>query len=330
MSSFKYLKQIKGTSAPVRMDAEPSFGYIRDAKYAGDSPDVFLDGLWYLTTNVEEVTNGTFDTNTVNWVEGGGSQTTISDSGVLALTQNTTTNSYVSQTITVEVGIKYTFSGDLMSLGSISLGTAISDATYGYVANVGGTYTVEFIPTSATLVITLTNGTNGYTSRFDNISVFETKPTLGTIYATEQTYYRHKFEVIDGEVVDIHDWDYPSTIVDMLHTKKNVKIVDFGTVFTLTRYVYDNPFGNENYEGCIVRAELFHNGIWSEAPNSWNNVWGSVGTVGYSNSEGIVIQTGSKVRDVTSNTIDGFGGGPLLTSAPCRAIVTYIGEATDA
>ena len=97
-----------------------------------------------------------------------------------------------------------------------------------------------------------------------------------------------------------------------------------------------NPFGNENYEGCIVRAEIYFNGMWSEAPQGTDSSLGSRkgGTSGYSNLEGLVVQTSIDFLATPSSGFSGTGHGTVsgyaLTSVACRVIVTYIGEATNA
>ena len=93
-----------------------------------------------------------------------------------------------------------------------------------------------------------------------------------------------------------------------------------------SRYVEVNPFGNANYEKCSVRAEVYINGRWSEAGFVYST--NGFGTSGHSNLEGIVVQTGGSAV-ATSGTSGGGGLGEVAntTSAPCRVIVTYIGEA---
>jgi len=115
----------------------------------------------------------------------------------------------------------------------------------------------------------------------------------------------------------------------------NVKIVDFGTVFKNNRYVIDNPFGNENYEGCIVRCEVFVGGIWSGTGIGNDTGTGTTGygAKGYSNLAGIIVQTGANaVYTASAYMIGGTGyTGTQVTSAPCRVIVTKIAtEVQDA
>jgi hypothetical protein len=373
MSAFKYLKQIKGTSAPVRVDREPVFGKIDG--YA----DYYLDGKWYEPNG--HIADGSTNLNTV--------------SAVPKMTSNTAPSGIVTASSVLVGGTAYepylVFDG--LGGGNTSSWFTATDTTTGYLqyedetpktynkysmiapasylARMAKDWTLEasqtglydgeevvldtqtaqtgwvvgepryYSYTNSTaykfhrFVITANNGDVSYVG-IGELKLIEAEVNPAqTAYITEQTYYRHKFEVIDGEVVNIHDWGYPSTIVDMLHTKKNVKIVDFGTVFNNNRYVIDNPFGNENYEGCEVRAEIFHNGMWSETGWGDNTDISSngYGVAGFSNLEGLVIQTGVSAVLYTKAEGQGSGFGLLaatLLNSPCRAIVTYIGEATDA
>lgn len=111
--------------------------------------------------------------------------------------------------------------------------------------------------------------------------------------------------------------------------KAKVKVVAVGNVYANSRYVITNPFGNSNYEKCIVRIEIYNNGRWSEA-GWYSNGVSTMGTNGYSNAEGVVIQTGNGAvgYNISSYQNDGFGktSGENLSVANCRAIVFYIGE----
>ena len=96
-----------------------------------------------------------------------------------------------------------------------------------------------------------------------------------------------------------------------------------------SRYVEVNPFGNTNYEKCLVKTQ-----VWSSEVSEWmETIWSthttitqSYGFVAYSTPEGIVVQTAN-----TSIVHNGpsYGGASIdlvndITSAPCRVIVTYV------
>ncbi|RLB72327.1 MAG: hypothetical protein DRH06_11560, partial [Deltaproteobacteria bacterium] len=112
-----------------------------------------------------------------------------------------------------------------------------------------------------------------------------------------------------------------------LETK--TQIVDFGTVSNDTRTVKANPFFDgvndaEIATRCVVRAEIYVNGMWSGTNNS---TYSNTGLNGYSNLEGIVVQTAPNKITSTSNLVcNGFGNTGDITSAPCRVIVSYQGE----
>lgn len=117
----------------------------------------------------------------------------------------------------------------------------------------------------------------------------------------------------------------------VFNAKSNVKIIDFGTINNNNRYVNDNPFGNANYEGCEVRAEIFADSIWSGTGWSEPTSGTAMGTIAHSNAEGLVVQTGSSGVVRSSNLSGaGFSTNQNLTTATCRVIVTYTGEAKDA
>ncbi len=147
-------------------------------------------------------------------------------------------------------------------------------------------------------------------------------------------------EVVGGEPVAIHlsdtesDIDAPKIVEDVIQVDKciqtgNRKIIELGTIFNNNRYVVTNPFGNENYEDCDVKCQIFYNSKWSRViePYKDDNTGQSFGVMSESMNEGIVIVTGyAGVRRYsesdTSNSSDS-----LIVSAPARVIVTYQGNA---
>jgi hypothetical protein len=109
----------------------------------------------------------------------------------------------------------------------------------------------------------------------------------------------------------------------------NVKIVDFGSVFLGKRYVADNPFGNESYKGCVVRAEIFFNDTWGDPGFMYSSgAAGGYGVKGNATEDGLVVQVGNSA----TVTLPTYTGNPFQLTAsytqavPCRVIVTYIGE----
>jgi len=197
-------------------------------------------------------------------------------------------------------------------------------------------YEAEFVASTTTTYVSfmVDSVTDGAYYDFDNISVFKKQVTLGTPLATSITYLDETIEVSAGEIVDAHDFNYADTVLGFTELSENVKIVDFGTVVNNNRYVIDNPFGNENYEGCMARAEIYLNGMWSGAGFQTTTGSDGYGTVAHSNLEGVVIQTGA--TDVAFTRSKAYGNGfgldtsTNITSALCRVIVTYVGGAKDA
>ena len=116
-----------------------------------------------------------------------------------------------------------------------------------------------------------------------------------------------------------------------LETK--TQIVDFGTVSKDTRTVLPNPFFDgvndaEIATRCIVRAEIQVGGIWSET-GWYTDSSQAKGTSAASNHDGIVVQTA--INNLAAADANYSGGGlpspiGVVTSAPCRVIVSYQGE----
>lgn len=119
---------------------------------------------------------------------------------------------------------------------------------------------------------------------------------------------------------------YKSLTASNIQTINNRYIQDIGTVFNNQRLIFDNLFGNENYEDCDVRVEIFANSRWSET--GFSSYTGSYrGTHAYSNAEGIVVQ--SQEHLVMQNSSAGGGGhgsASSLSSALARIIVQYNGK----
>jgi hypothetical protein len=129
------------------------------------------------------ITNGTFDTSTTGWTA---VQATISAvNGNLRIIPNASVNGGAYQTITTEVGKRYTVFMEVIaaaaSFARLHVGTSTnidSADKYTYtnatsVQNVGvGKYTISFTPTTTTTVIWLEVGGGGQTQiDFDNVVV---------------------------------------------------------------------------------------------------------------------------------------------------------------
>ncbi|WP_432652384.1 phage tail protein [Pectobacterium sp. PL152] len=97
-------------------------------------------------------------------------------------------------------------------------------------------------------------------------------------------------------------------------------LLDFGVVTRQSRYVLENPFGNNT--PVIVRAEIKINNKWSYPGFIFSNSggWGVEST--YVEGEGIIVQVGN--ASVSATSFHGGSGNPSNgdgISAPCRVHV---------
>ena len=110
--------------------------------------------------------------------------------------------------------------------------------------------------------------------------------------------------------------------VNIVATENSAKyaLLDFGVVTRQSRYVLENPFGNNT--PVIVRAEIKINNKWSYPGFIFSNSggWGVEGT--YVEGEGIIVQVGN--ASVSATSFHGGSGNPSNgdgISAPCRVHV---------
>ena len=155
-------------SNPVTADNQP-VGLMLD-KSQGD-----------LVSDVELVTNGTFDTNTSGWTAVSG--TSSWDNGVINI--QPTSYGAVEQTIDVVTGSTYVVAFDItqtaQSLGRIYIGDGTSSSTYFNDSGlVVGSYSRIFTATSSILRIKLATANPTGNVNFDNISVKEVLGTTAT------------------------------------------------------------------------------------------------------------------------------------------------------
>lgn len=131
----------------------------------------------------------------------------------------------------------------------------------------------------------------------------------------------------------------PATKFDgQVNLSKNVKIIEFGTVYNNKRYVVDNPFGNENYEGCIAKLQLkdpSRDNVWFTVGQSigGGTSVGDYGCIVDSVEDGIALVTAqdnvyhSDPHQTSLATFSDSGDDLAITSALARVIVYYIGDA---
>ncbi len=99
-------------------------------------------------------------------------------------------------------------------------------------------------------------------------------------------------------------------------------LLDFGTVYSNSRYVQASPFGNNTPVICWV--EILVNGRWFATGNLSDMTSNSITRFvvsGYVESEGVVVQTGKTSLHGGTNVGDLYNPGTLVTSAPCRVHV---------
>ena len=164
--------------APTTSDAYVS--QLRSDPYAANLV-LAVPGI-STSTSSTLITNGTFDSNISGWTTV--QATTSWQSGVLRIVPNASVNGAVYQSITTEVGKRYTVSMEVVAAGAafarlhVGTSTDIDSAdkytyTSGGLNNIGvGKYTASFTPTTTTTIIWLEVGGGQQTQvDFDNVVV---------------------------------------------------------------------------------------------------------------------------------------------------------------
>ncbi len=273
-----------------------------------------------INTKAEQVANQA--------VDGGYSQTYINDTFATISDLNTTntnlntTNSNLNTTNSNLTALD----DEVAVLEKKNLSVAhniTSDADYTLTADENDYGRIEITDTSTVLTGAISIITDNQDSTF--LFVNSTAQTL-----TVKTSAGAGIDVLTGEAYHLFNDGVDIFKSNTRTDSGNVKIVSLGTIYNNNRYVIDNPFGNENYEGCTVRAEVYLNGLWSDTGFDGNAGTGlkGYGTKAHSNLEGIVVQTGN-ISLVVQSYLAGGGHGytSTSTSALARVIVIYHGEA---
>jgi hypothetical protein len=300
-----------------------------------DNRDVYdiNTNLWYSTTGSEINTNGSFDTDT-DWTKGTG--WTISSGEAHKADVG---SSSIIQDVTTVIGETYIFSYDLVAFGGVTGSKFVLNGVNQGIFNTAlSTYTYEFKAIGTTTSIGVY--TENSSASIDNAIVFNKHPTLGTPYTDGRSYIA-KVLSSGGVANTVTPLSYATlhgaivaeniTASGVVQLNNNQYIIDFGTVVNNNRYIMDFPILNTLSTDWIVRAEVFANGIWSESGFARESL--ARGTKGFANAEGIVVQTAFDTVVYLSAYEGGGHGrttGSELTSALCRVIATYIGEAKDA
>ena len=311
--------------------------------YAGEQPDYFdvEKNKWFsCDAGSELVTNGTFDVDTSGWNASAGAILSIAN-GRLRVAQTTGDNVYAYQAISVQQGVKYKIKGFMYDIANndarIALGTTIGAVDIKNISDESSSGVLvdyEVIaPITGTVYLSLRNNTttdNTY-SEFDNISVFPVEITPTTEIPESRNYMNHIVHA-DSQGNPLYVEELPKVKYENLIVQgENRKVINLGTIYYNNRYVVENPFGNEKYMDCDVRAEILYNGKWGET--GWDGNAGTAaaayGTRAHSVIDGIVIQTGTSAVIVNDASLAGhpFGDISSQLSAPARLIVTYVGVA---
>lgn len=264
----------------------------RERAYAGENPDVLVDGKWWNSVNGGElIVNGTFDTDTSGWTAGALSGATSSvlslDNGQLKVTNVGATYGYAYQAIPTIIGLAYTITfGRIAGTATASL-VRFGSTAEGYDYFEGGSYnsngeSVSFVATSNSVYITLGNvNENGATSYFDNISVYETEIIPDTEYPTQFSYMAKDdklatFLIEDGQPVDItYDYDSPSIVQNVIQAKdmvvvdklkiNNTEWLNDGVDYDDPDAIGANPVAKIYPDGTIVGST--DNGEYVKYPN---------------------------------------------------------------
>lgn len=136
-----------------------------------------------------------------------------------------------------------------------------------------------------------------------------------------------------GQITHVEELE-KTTYINMIETSSNRVVLyleDYGVprVQATSRYMLDNPFGNDKAIDCDVKAEIFVDGYWGES--GWDGHAGSgsmaYGTVASSTVNGIIVKTGNTAVYADPGILGGsFLNTNTITSAQARIIVTYKGK----
>lgn len=234
---INYLKKVEGVSTPLATRFEPLYKVgERERSYAGENPDVYVDGVWHNSTNGDDKLVGTdfSDGSVGNWLGTtnivGLSNSTISvQSGQLKILNPSAVYGASHQSFVTVIGRKYKLkfyitNGNALTAWILKVGTSISDdgSIVSYSSATFGQYEVEFVATSSLTFVTIANSnqSGGY-ALVDNISVFETEIEPDTPYTTPQTYLPIKADInAEGEITSLIAWDTPSLVEDYIVADK--------------------------------------------------------------------------------------------------------------
>ena len=170
----------------------PMYGALRNRVQAGENPDYFdlNTNRWYSTTGGSElVVNGTFDTTTTGWTAS--SSTIIVENAQLKITSTGATNGFAYQSVPLETGttykIKLSMNTTTGTFTDVRVGTTVTGTEMFGITGASYVGTYEYIFTATATVGYFAVKTYNGIAYFDNISMFEVVPTIGT-EITPRTY----------------------------------------------------------------------------------------------------------------------------------------------
>lgn len=346
---LKWVSKIEGGSYNF-YENKPHYGlYYKES--ATDNRLVMLDGKWYNTTGDELLVGTDFTDGSVgDWTAIG---CTISVENQQLKVVGTATNDQVYQGKSTVIGETYVVEVSqsvASSLPQLWIGTTQPDGTtlgseiYSSEASElsSDTVKVEFVALTTTTYITLqVGGGTSLTTYWDNLTFYKKEATLGSALTTPESFIKHPI-MVASETPQYIDYNQElsenvsdsHTFTGLVDLSENRKVAYIGTIFNDDRLsiALTDIFGfytkAQDYD---AKAEIFINGEWADA--GWRPYSGNIRGVngGIVNDE-VIIKAG---KHYVANDDTGESGGLhsssiTLTEAPCRVIVTYIGETKDA
>lgn len=276
--------------------------------YAGEQPDYFSidSNKWFNTDSGSElVTNGTFSSGvTTGWIADGSNILSVSN-GIMLVSRNNSTASGAKQTITTDIGKKYTIRFKVTSLANsgtplLYIGSTANGAELGIYSNTTtGIFEYSFIAqsTSTYLQFGVTTSGTGIVG-YDDISVFPTDITPTTEITESRNYLNHIVHADqNGQVIYVEE-------LTKIEYKNVIKANEFKGKNACTAWVnFDGtttpPTIRDSYNiSAIIRIGAGqYEAYFKEDMN--NDKYSNVATQGYQGSIDIAGKYINKVYIVT-------------------------------
>ena len=216
-----YVKKIEGGSWEANVN-EPIFGTY--APEVDDNREVYdsKTGKWYsvITSGVQHITNGTFDTDTSGWLNNGTGSIAWS-SGSMVLTRGTLSPVAYQAITNLDVGKEYTLTLDSVGAVVVYIGTSLGGQQILPTNIVSGAVSLSFTPTTDTAYVHVYASTNPSTVYIDNVSISDVQVSSITELPA-QTYIQYKATIASDEVVDVTAVDMPTLVTEYVKAEKVV------------------------------------------------------------------------------------------------------------